>query len=90
MIVLGADTHKRSHTIAAVDAATGQVLAEKTIVVGARGPEGRPRRLTLTGVQRHVHKCRGVVGDICTLAMRRQSVGTDLAPRAVIVQRVGQ
>ena len=36
MIVLGADTHKSSHTIAAVDAATGQLLGEKTIVVGAR------------------------------------------------------
>jgi hypothetical protein len=37
MIVLGADAHKRSHPIAAVDAATGQVLGEKTVAVGARG-----------------------------------------------------
>src|SRR5829696_8218354 len=37
MIVLGADTRKSSHTIAAVHAATGQVLGEKTIAVGARG-----------------------------------------------------
>jgi transposase len=37
MIVLGADTHKRSHTLAAVDAATGQVLGDKTAPVGARG-----------------------------------------------------
>ena len=37
MIVLGADTHKSSHTIAALDAATGQVLGDKTIQVGARG-----------------------------------------------------
>ena len=37
MIVLGADTHKRSHTIAAVSAATGEVLGEKTVQVGARG-----------------------------------------------------
>ena len=37
MIVLGADTHKRSHTIAAIDTATGQVLGDKTIQVGARG-----------------------------------------------------
>jgi transposase len=37
MIVLGADTHKRSHTLAAVDAATGQVVADKTAPVGARG-----------------------------------------------------
>jgi transposase len=37
MIVLGADTHKSSHTIAAVKGATGEVLGDKTIQVGARG-----------------------------------------------------
>src|SRR3954471_17357387 len=37
MIVLGADAHKRSHTIAAVAAATGQVIGEKTVAVGAKG-----------------------------------------------------
>ena len=37
MIVLGADTHKRSHTIAAVAAATGELLGEQTVQVGARG-----------------------------------------------------
>ena len=39
MIVLGADTHKRSHTIAAVAAGTGELLGEKTVQVGARGFE---------------------------------------------------
>ena len=37
MIVLGADTHKRSHTLAAVNVATGQVLGDKTVQVGPRG-----------------------------------------------------
>ena len=37
MIVLGADTHKRSHSIAAVAAATGELLGELTVQVGARG-----------------------------------------------------
>jgi transposase len=37
MIVLGADTHKRSHTIAAVAAGTGELLGEKTVPVGVRG-----------------------------------------------------
>jgi hypothetical protein len=37
MIVLGADTHKRSHTIAAVAAGTGEVLGEQTVAVGSRG-----------------------------------------------------
>src|SRR4051794_34322666 len=37
MIVLGADTDKSSHTIAAIDTATGRVLGDKTVAVGARG-----------------------------------------------------
>jgi hypothetical protein len=37
MIVLGADMHTRSHTIAAVSATTGELAGEKTIAVGARG-----------------------------------------------------
>src|SRR5215216_4570210 len=37
MIVLGADTHKRSHTIAAVAAVTGELLGEQTVAVGRRG-----------------------------------------------------
>src|SRR3954468_20144844 len=36
MIVLGADMHKRSHTIAAVAAASGALLGEKTVQVGDR------------------------------------------------------
>jgi transposase len=37
MIVLGADMHKSSHTIAAVGAANGELLGHKTIAVGDRG-----------------------------------------------------
>jgi transposase len=37
MIVLGADMHKRSHTIAAVVASTGELLGGTTIGVGERG-----------------------------------------------------
>src|SRR3954447_4621880 len=37
MIVLGADTHKRSHTIAAVAAISGELLGEQTAQAGAKG-----------------------------------------------------
>jgi hypothetical protein len=37
MIVLGADMHKRSHTIAAVAAGTGELAGEQTVEVGKRG-----------------------------------------------------
>ncbi len=39
MIVLGADTHKRSHTFAAVVAGSGELLGDQTVVVGTRGFE---------------------------------------------------
>jgi len=39
MIVLGADMHKASHTLAAVVAATGEMLGDTTIVVGSSGFE---------------------------------------------------
>ena len=39
MIVLGADTHKRSHTIAAIAAGSGELHGEQTILVGERGFE---------------------------------------------------
>src|SRR3954464_13908466 len=31
MIVIGADTHKRSHTVGAVDGATGRVIRDLTV-----------------------------------------------------------
>ncbi len=37
MIVLGADTHKRSHTVAAVSARTGELVGERTVQVGVKG-----------------------------------------------------
>src|SRR5918995_2356207 len=37
MIVLGADTHKRSHTVVAVAAPTGELLGEQVVAVGRCG-----------------------------------------------------
>jgi hypothetical protein len=37
MIVLGADRHKSSHTIAGIAATTGEMLGDKTVSVGVRG-----------------------------------------------------
>lgn len=39
MIVIGADTHKRSHTVAAVSEATGRVLADRTVAARRRAFE---------------------------------------------------
>jgi hypothetical protein len=40
MIVLGAYTHKRSHTIAAVCATSGELLGDQTVQSGAKGAAG--------------------------------------------------
>src|SRR5215203_650818 len=37
MIVLGADMHKASHSVAAVAAGTGEVVSDKMVQVGERG-----------------------------------------------------
>src|SRR3982750_3898652 len=39
MIVIGADTHKRSHTVGAVDAAIGRVIADRTVAAKRRSFE---------------------------------------------------
>ena len=37
MIVIGADTHKRTHALAAIDADTGQLLGEREITANEQG-----------------------------------------------------
>jgi transposase len=37
MVVIGADTHKRTHALAAVDAGTGMILAQRSITADERG-----------------------------------------------------
>jgi transposase len=66
MIVLGADTHKRSHSIAAVAAATGELLGEQTIQVGRRGFDALLRWARGVDDQRvwALEDCRHVSGGL--------------------------
>jgi transposase len=66
MIVLGADTHKSSHTIAAVEIATGQLVRDKTVVVGARGFAVLLRWARALGSERvwALEDCRHVSGAL--------------------------
>jgi hypothetical protein len=43
MIVIGADVHKSAHALAAVDAATGQLIAEQDPHGGDALPQAPPR-----------------------------------------------
>jgi len=73
MIVLGADTHKRSHTIAAVDALTGQVVGEKTVPVGVRGGGALVMWARSLGIERvwALEDCRHVSGALERLLIGR-------------------
>src|SRR3954469_7900438 len=66
MIVLGADTHKRSHAIAAVAAATGGLLGEETVAVGRDGFAGLLRWARALDGERvwALEDCRHVSGSL--------------------------
>jgi transposase len=65
MIVLGADMHKSSHTLAVVAAATGEMIDEKTAAVGARGFDAVLRWARGLGPDRvwALEDCRHVSGS---------------------------
>src|SRR5215218_7654549 len=66
MIVLGADTHKRSHTVAAVAATTGELRGEQTVAVGVRGFDALLRWARGLDEQRvwALEDCRHVSGGL--------------------------
>src|SRR3954470_10781516 len=72
MIVLGADMHKGSHTVAAVAAATGEVLGEKTVAVSERGFVALLDWARSLGEQRvwALEDCRHVSGSLERFLLR--------------------
>ena len=66
MIVIGADTHKRSHTVAAVDAATGRLLDEQTVAARRRSFRGAADLGARHGAERvwAIEDCRHVSGAL--------------------------
>ena len=66
MIVLGADTHKRSHTIAAIVAGTGELLGEQTVTVGRSGFGALVQWARGLGTERvwALEDCRHVSGSL--------------------------
>ena len=66
MIVIGADTHKSSHTLAAVDAATGRVVATRTVRADGDGMLRAWRWAHALGARRvwAIEDCRHVSGRL--------------------------
>jgi transposase len=66
MIVLGADTHKRSHTVAAAAVATGELRDERTVPVGGGGCDALLRWARSLDSERvwALEDCRHVSGSL--------------------------
>ena len=66
MIVIGADTHKSTHTLAAVDAATGQLLGQRTVRADRDGMLAAWRWAHELGPERvwAIEDCRHVSGRL--------------------------
>ena len=91
MIVLGADAHKRSHTIAAVSATTGELVGERTVQVGAKGFAAllvwgaRARRERVWAIE----DCRHVSGRFERFLVGRGEPVVRVAPRLMGAARKG-
>jgi transposase len=89
MIVIGADTHKRSHTVAAVDAATGRELAERTVKAKRRSFEDLlawGRGLCADRVWA-IEDCRHVSGALERFLLRRGERVVRVAPKLMAATR---
>jgi transposase len=83
MIVIGTDTHKASHTAASVDAATGQVLADRSVRARRRSFEdllGWARQLAGERVWA-LEDCRHVSGALERFLLARGERVVRVAPK---------
>jgi transposase len=83
MIVIGADTHKRSHTVAAVDAATGRLLDEQTIAARRRSFDALLIWARGHGGERMwaIEDCRHVSGALERFLLAHGEAVVRVAPR---------
>src|SRR3954453_17281905 len=83
MIVIGADTHKDSHTLAVVDAGLGQVLADVTVRARRRSFEDLLRWAREIGGERvwAIEDCRHVSGALERFLLKRGERVVRVAPK---------
>jgi transposase len=83
MIVIGADTHKQSHTVGAVDAVTGRVLADRTVKAKRRSFDDLLLWARSVGEGRvwAIEDCRHVSGALERFLLRRGERVVRVPPR---------
>ena len=89
MIVIGADTHKRSHTLGALDGATGRVLADRTVKAKRRSFEDLLVWGRGLGADRvwAIEDCRHVSGALERFLLRRGERVVRVAPKLMAETR---
>src|SRR4051794_4352201 len=89
MIVIGADTHKRSHTVTTVDAATGRALAERTVSVRQRSFDVLLAWAREQAAERvwAIEDCRHVSGALERFLLARGEAVVRVAPRLTVSAR---
>src|SRR4051794_18772819 len=89
MLVIGADTHKRSHTLAAVEAASGRVLAEQTVEARRRSFEALLTWARGHGDQRvwAIEDCRYVSGALERFLLAHGEAVVRVAPKLTVRER---
>src|SRR3954466_14619915 len=89
MIVIGADTHKRSHTVAAVDAATGRALGERTVSVRHGSFDVVLAWAREQGTERvwALEDCRHVSGALERFLLARGEAVVRIAPKLTVRAR---
>jgi transposase len=83
MIVIGADTHKHSHTVAAVDAVTGRALGDRTARARRRSFDDLLRWARGVGAERvwTIEDCRHVSGALERFLLVRGERVVRVAPK---------
>src|SRR3954453_13596359 len=89
MVVIGADTHKRSHTLAAVDAANRRVLAEQTVPAQRRSFEALLTWARGQGNERvwAIEDCRHVSGALERFLIAHEETVVRVAPKLTVRER---
>ena len=87
--VIGADTHKRSHTFAAVEAATGRVLGERTVSARQRSFDVLVSWARSHGAERvwAIEDCRHVSGALERFLLARGEAVVRIAPKLTVSAR---
>src|SRR5439155_25978164 len=92
MIVIGADPHKSQHTVAAIEATTGQLLGELTVSSKPKGLKGLLRWGRALGPERlwAIEDCRQLTGNLERLLVARGERVVRVAPKHMAGARRSQ